>query len=126
MMGMETSKEWHQNYYQKNKERLKEYARNYYRENRDEIRSKRFSQTWQYRLEVKKKAVDKLGGRCVDCGIDELDVLEIDHIVPCGSRREGSGTMFYRQIMNGKVQLENLQILCGNCHNRKTAKERRK
>ena len=50
-----------------------------------------------------------LGGVCRCCGISDVDCLEIDHID--GNRNN--------------TQIDNLQLLCSNCHSKKTAQDRR-
>lgn len=75
---------------------------------------------------LKRQAIMKLGGKCVVDGIAELDVLEIDHIVPIKQAvRRGSGTTWYNAILKDRTDVSNLQVLCANCHRRKTRYERR-
>lgn len=50
-----------------------------------------------------------LGGVCRCCGCSDSDCLEIDHID--GNRNN--------------TQIDNLQLLCSNCHSKKTAQDRR-
>jgi len=52
------------------------------------------------------QALDRDGWACVQCG--ELRRLECDHVLPVRDRPDLSYT------------LNNLQILCGRCHARKT------
>lgn len=47
---------------------------------------------------------------CVKCGIDDEEVLEVDHILEVS--------------VGGKTEMENLQTLCANCHRRKTRRFR--
>jgi len=69
-------------------------------------------------------AIKDLGGCCKRCGESDPIVLEIDHIdghAP-GRRAKGGGngysTKLHRRILAGNH--ENLQVLCANCHVRKT------
>jgi 5-methylcytosine-specific restriction endonuclease McrA len=68
-------------------------------------------------------AYEILGNKCVYCGEKDKWVLEIDHIKPIRRAIRGSfvGKTLYRAILNGKT--ENLQLLCANCHKRKTILE---
>lgn len=62
-----------------------------------------------------------LGGKCIECGISDLRVLEIDHIDPAIKQRPK-----HRQYpLNVRVvlwekEMGNLQVLCANCHRIKT------
>jgi 5-methylcytosine-specific restriction endonuclease McrA len=110
-------------YRSKHRDYVRQSQREYIEKNREEL--------WQRRREVKYEALMMLGGKCTGferpCGITDIDVLEIDHVIPVnGKRTDARGTSFHRKIRAGKVPLDNLQILCANCHSRKTIAERRK
>lgn len=68
---------------------------------------------------VRERAFDVLGGRrCVNCGCDELSLLEINH-VKGGGRAElkrVSNRQLYRSIANGKVDNANYNVLCRACN----------
>lgn len=88
-----------------NPERYKgeaEYARNYYRASRAE-------------------AVAALGSCCVRCGLDDVMVLQIDHVNGDGYKNNRSGVNYseIRSIAR-KEGLERFQLLCANCHIKKT------
>lgn len=73
------------------------------------------------RLEV----VKALGGKCVRCGIEDLRVLQIDHIHGGGGRR---GLPPYPKILERMDEAKTLyQVLCANCNFLKAVenKERR-
>lgn len=56
-----------------------------------------------------------LGGKCVICGIDDIRVLQIDHINNDGQNdRSSRRREFHREIVEGKRS--DLQILCANHH----------
>jgi len=63
-----------------------------------------------------------LGGECLNCGIDDARVLEIDHINGDGKadrKKHGrADTMFRNIIENG--HRDKYQLLCANCHRLKT------
>lgn len=76
------------------------------------------------RHESRKRVFEILQGKsCVDCGENDLVVLDWDHVR--GKKLAGIA----RMIMNGhswaKIQLEMLkcEVRCANCHRRKTARE---
>lgn len=73
-----------------------------------------------YMATKREQAIETLGGRCVACGFDNPLGLEIDHIARVGRTREACYTM-YARIIAGDT--ENVQVLCGTCHNIKTRTE---
>jgi hypothetical protein len=69
-------------------------------------------------------AIVKLGGKCSCCGEEDWNVLDIDHIN--GDGKEDRGNL-KRQKMFKSIAREGsqgkYQLLCGNCHRKKTAKQ---
>jgi len=72
----------------------------------------------QYCRSKHKEAVEKLGGKCVVCGIDDIRVLQINHLHDKGHKEKLSkgAISFYRNIVNGKRSIDDLDIRCAN-HN---------
>ncbi len=65
----------------------------------------------------------KLELGCAECGYDEnADALEFDHIVGGGPRARSSSNFTWLKRM---LADPNVQLLCGNCHNIKSNRERR-
>ncbi|MET0511575.1 MAG: HNH endonuclease, partial [Thermoleophilaceae bacterium] len=59
-------------------------------------------------------------GRCADCGLADAAVLEFDHVGPKQMEvgrlvREG-----YR-LKHIKAEIANCELVCANCHRRRTA-----
>lgn len=68
----------------------------------------------------RRHAIYLLGGCCVMCGEADLIVLQIDHIKPVGrvnGRRVESTQGAVKSVIDGKP---GYQLLCANCHVRKT------
>jgi len=66
---------------------------------------------------LQKEAVLKLGGRCVRCGLEDVSVLQIDHING-GGRKEFNSTSpkaYYRRIIETPDK-NKYQVLCANCN----------
>ena len=65
--------------------------------------------------------LDLLGAQCVACYLVDRDVLEIDHIEPVAKSGQPRGhAMILSAIRKGKMMTSDLQVLCANCHRRKT------
>lgn len=73
---------------------------------------------------VKKRAIviEMLGSKCVNCGNNDVRVLQIDHRyndghkLKRGGRIRGFDTKHYNAIIRGEDSLDRYQILCANCH----------
>lgn len=70
-----------------------------------------------------------LGGCCKQCGYSKhIAALQIDHIEPIlrdkKSVQSGYGCQqLYNRLYRGLESIENLQLLCANCHAIKTYTE---
>ena len=66
-------------------------------------------------------AIDKLGGKCIKCGISDERVLVFDHIearnVNPRAERDKSGYQLFMEVIRGSKLY---QLLCANCHMIKT------
>jgi hypothetical protein len=72
--------------------------------------------------DVKKKAVEYLGGKCVDCGEDHIATLDFDHVRPQEKSFKISGSyMFLWRYL--KKELDKCSIRCSNCHRKKHYEE---
>ncbi len=75
------------------------------------------------------EAVYSLGGGCADCGETDVTVLQFDHIRGdghCeGDRRRGGKTTVSWILAHPEEAKDKYQVLCANCHMRKTAREAR-
>jgi 5-methylcytosine-specific restriction endonuclease McrA len=93
----------------------REYSRRYRQEKSDVHRSTQRTAWGRYR----QAAIDTLGGSCVHCGEVDPIVLEIDHIDGRGGahRKVKSKVGILRSVA---ADPEGYQLLCANCHRRKT------
>ena len=73
----------------------------------------------------RQRVIKLLGGKCIICKISDKAVLQIDHIVPIRQNSNQRMTLrrLYMAILRGDCSLKNFQILCANCHMKKSAKE---
>lgn len=92
---------------QKNRDYQKDWAKN-----------NRASQL-NYIHEIKIKAIEKLGGKCVNCGCDDIKALEFNHINGGGSdeRRKNNGGLskkLYLDIVAGRRN--DIDLRCKVCN----------
>lgn len=74
-----------------------------------------------YRIRQRLKAIELLGKVCNVCGMDDLDVLEFDHIEPIFRRTSGLRSKeSSSEILRHDNPRESFQLLCANCHSKKT------
>lgn len=73
-------------------------------------------------MKTKDKVFNLMGGKCVSCGLTDRRVLQIDHINDDGhlDREFGHGVRLARYISSGKRAIDDLQLLCANCHHLKS------
>lgn len=87
-----------------------------------ELINKKNEKHKRYRAKQRAIAIELLGGECQVCGMNDRDVLEFDHIEPLLRRtnktRSKSGTE--KQIIDNDNRREEFQLLCSNCHTKKT------
>lgn len=89
---------------------------------------KEFQRMWRRNKNIvfRDKAFELLGGNCVRCGQTDREVLEIDH-EHCENRTNRlTGSGLKEAIVRGQVALKGLQLLCANCHRKKTTEDRKK
>lgn len=70
-------------------------------------------------LQLRKQALELLGGKCKRCGFKDRRALHFDHVNGNGAeerRKEGNRQhlLMYRRIIAGERNL--YQILCANCN----------
>lgn len=73
---------------------------------------------WDRRAEVLKE----YGGVCVNCGIDDLEVLVFDHIFDDGAEERkqlGEGPSMHEILRRQGFPKDRIQVLCHNCNHKK-------
>ncbi|MBX3468895.1 MAG: hypothetical protein KF878_18655 [Planctomycetes bacterium] len=59
---------------------------------------------------------------CVDCGVADPRVLEFDHVR--GVKVAAVAALIGRSLASVVAEVVKCEVRCGNCHRRKTARER--
>ncbi len=79
---------------------------------------------------TKNRLLDIFGGWCALCGEKDPVVLMFDHKAPIhrndGRRGSAGSNSLLSNLRKGADNPFNVQVLCGNCHMRKTSIERRR
>lgn len=103
-------KDYRKEYYEKNKIEAKKYSF----ESTKEIRKRNAQFVWNYLKE----------NPCIECGENDPVVLEFDH-----RDKEDKILEISQMVLNGnslkkiKDEIDKCDVLCANCHRRKTAKQ---
>jgi 5-methylcytosine-specific restriction endonuclease McrA len=106
-------------------ERRKDFYHEHYRRYGDLYRQRAKARREKVRAELQTNLLKYLSDkRCVKCGENDPVVLEFDHLRPAeksfGIARAISNGMKWSTILE---EIKKCQILCANCHKRKTAQE---
>ena len=140
----EKRKEYHRQRYLKNKEEVKkrrverywkdvEYSRHKSREeyhnNIEYYAEYRRKHSEEQKVYYKKRyyetlseSIEKLGGKCVKCGVTER--LEFDHIHPKNKSFEITRGLLMGDREKFQEELDKCQLLCYDCHLEKTKQSR--
>jgi hypothetical protein len=80
--------------------------------------------TW--RRNARRRLIEQLGGKCVDCGLTDFEKLEFDHITPLTREQRDHRVRIganSRIVMYRKEAAEGLLTLrCGGCNTRRQAR----
>lgn len=66
---------------------------------------------WDQKLEI----IKKLGGCCKKCGINDIRVLDINHLDPSVKTKYKNQTT-QRRLKDWIKNIKTLELLCANCH----------
>jgi hypothetical protein len=104
---MKNSKEYNNNWYAKNKERI----------GADKVKQARARnrRNMQYLVDFLRK------NPCIDCGETDFKVLDLDHVR--GEKNQNVCDMVRKGFSINKIQeeIDKCEVRCSNCHRRKTA-----
>ena len=83
----------------------------------DPERYKRKKRMEGHRLRVKGLTIIGRGSvKCVNCGCDDWRLLEINHMKGGGRQEVKDSKQFFRQIINGKRNIDDLELRCKPCN----------
>lgn len=110
----------HQEYYKKNKKRLSAQAHERYLKNREYY----LAACKERRRKNAEYANDWLRAHpCVDCGENDIDVLQFDHV---RGKYAGISQLIQAQVSTQRLQeeIDKCDVRCANCHLRETKRRR--
>jgi hypothetical protein len=109
--------------YEENRQLLNQKQLDYYHRNKEQINSDaNYSRRKARHAELRRMAIERMGGHCVSCGLTDYRALQFDHIDGGGAEYKQRGRnlrLLYRKIADGTVA-NGLQLLCASCHAIKT------
>jgi len=111
-------KEYNHTYYLKNKATAIAQAREWEKNNPEKARISNIAHHRRKRFRLKMAVIEAYGGKCAVCGITDVRVLQIDHIVGGGSKelkKENNRYLYYRNVVAAKSEGK-YQLLCANCN----------
>jgi len=100
-----------------------EVAKNHYSDNEQKRKEVIYAARDKRRKEARLFILEKLKSGCVVCSEKDPIVLDFDHC--CGDKKYNLSKMVRdgMSITKIKNELDKCQVLCSNCHRRKTAKQ---
>ncbi len=111
---------------EKKKQYMKEYNKVWYRQNKEpkNLVGKAVANKRSLRLEKKQWLLNRLGGVCERCPVDDPEVLDVHHTDPSykDNRHKQITDYSWDALLN---KAHTLQLLCSNCHRKHHAEERR-
>ncbi len=107
------------------KEHRRTYYYEHYENHKESYRTRAKAYREKVKLEYRTNMLDFMKGKsCVTCGESDIVVLELDHIDPTTKRFSISQAVKLGQKWESVLEeIEKCQVLCANCHKRKTAKQ---
>jgi len=109
----------------KNRNRVNKSALKHYKKDP----SKHHKAVHKARVKVRLDMIKAYGGKCVRCGISDVDVMDIDHINNNGAEDRKNhlhGYNLYRHLKKHGWPKDEFQLLCKNCNWKKHLENIRK
>lgn len=72
----------------------------------------------RYRWNTKRRIVEYFGGKCIECGIDDIRVLQVNHLKGSSfeDRRFSSSHQIYAAILREERNRFDYDLRCANCN----------
>ena len=132
----EEGKVWYREYQKKfahqYPERIRKYQKTYRQRHPEKMREKRrrhrikykekirkYNTNWmrENRRKLRKEVIEHYGNKCVRCGINDIRILNIDHIKNNGNQhRQEIGAYYFPKWLKKNNYPDGYQVLCLNCN----------
>lgn len=91
---------------------------------KDPEQQRAYKRLWRREERRRRRAfgIEKLGGRCTGCGVDDESVLTFHHIDK-GKKTFWFGRMTEVSMRRFTAELEHVELLCKTCHDEHHARE---
>jgi len=108
-------KEYQRKWTKENKVTVNKRSREWKKKNRERMR--KYSRSYNKILVLKVQAF--LGGKCIYCGCDISEALEINHRAGRSNRDDmkGSRSRYYHSILKGVRSKDEFELTCRICNN---------
>ncbi len=100
---------------------MSRYYKRYYRDNRQQMMAR--AKAWSQKEKSKNQQYIQnhlMKHPCVDCGNDDIRVLEFDHIDPSIKIDNIARMIYDYSIKILKLEIDKCEVRCANCHRIKT------
>lgn len=114
-------KKWQKEWRLANKEKLQLQAKEYYIKNKEKLNIHNRQESKKVVLKLRHDVQQKLGNKCVKCGITDWRILQVDHLKSNGReefRHLGGTRGIYKRVLSLSVDemKSEYQLLCANCN----------
>lgn len=98
-------------------EEKKAYMRNYRAVNKEKLTAQNRIKVQERRLRNKQRAIEYLGGKCIDCGLksEYRGVYDFHHVNP-EEKDSDPGSLLHYSWARIVAELDKCVLLCANCH----------
>lgn len=97
----------------KDPEKKKNYHRDYLRRWSKTNPRRMAKYAREFKQKIRLEVLKLLGGKCVNCGLTDIRVLQVDHIKPVGQKNRLQQLELKKDILKNST---NYQLLCANCN----------
>ena len=110
------SREYQHRFYQEHKDHINEVRRQLKQRNPERYARIRRQAFKRGRNQLRRNLIEKLGSKCIRCGIDDWRVLQIDHINGDGHKERKKCQSYTIWLRALKEDTGKYQLLCANCN----------
>jgi hypothetical protein len=89
--------------------------------NKNDYKLNKKQRNWERKFII----IKKLGGKCIQCGVNDIRILDIHHKDQTKKiRPKDKSYIWSRRLKDWEKNIDTIELLCANCHRIHTWKER--